>query len=46
VESLTTDLGRARKVAKEIGFFVEAEREIEEELRWPDRDSDLQNDAG
>jgi hypothetical protein len=33
VESLTTDLGRAREVAKEIGFFIGAEREIEEELR-------------
>jgi hypothetical protein len=33
VESLTTDLGRAREVAKEIGFFIEADREIEEGLR-------------
>src|SRR6266702_3112681 len=33
VQSLTTDLGLAREVAKEIGFLLEAEREVEEELR-------------
>jgi serine/threonine-protein kinase len=32
VESLTTDLGLAREIAKEIGFLLEAEREIEEQL--------------
>jgi hypothetical protein len=30
VHSLTTDLGLAREVAKELGFLLEAEREIEE----------------
>jgi len=29
VESLTTDLGLAREVAKELGYLLEAEREIE-----------------
>ena len=33
VQSLTTDLGLAREVAKQIGFLLEAEREVEEELR-------------
>jgi len=33
VQSLTTDLGLAREVAQEIGRLLEAQREIEEELR-------------
>lgn len=33
VQNLTTDLGQAREVAEQIGRLLEAEREIEEELR-------------
>lgn len=32
VQSLTTDLGLAREVAKEIGLLLEGEREVEREL--------------
>jgi len=32
VHSLTTDLGLAREVARELGFLLEAEREIEQSL--------------
>jgi len=33
VQSLTTDLGLARTVAQEIGYLLEARREVERELR-------------
>ena len=32
VQSLTTDLGLAREVAKEIGLLLEGQRVVEEEL--------------
>ena len=33
VQSLTTDLGLARTVAQQIGFLLEGQREVEQELR-------------
>ena len=33
VQSLTTDLGLARTVAQQVGFLLEGQREVEQELR-------------